>query len=238
MTKQSKIDKEPMKRGRRRRKKAYGKRGCGCLLFLLVICMIAAALTVHPLSLRLVGKWLRYEDKIVPADLIMVPRFPEDKNGELFIEAFKEFWAGDGKEIVVEDDRLLGIPLKDLVQKMAKERGIKEGAISAIEATGQGYVKAARIKAVLAKRGTKKVIIIVPSYSSRLFHLVYEPNNDRPGKDSLLCLIKPIDVSYFKKDSWWKNNFSRSLAFREIYAIASAVVPLKKLSSHEENRDK
>ena len=204
---------------------------------LLVACIVTAGLAVHPFSLRMVGKWLRYEDKIVPGDLILVPRFPEDKDGELYVEAFKEFWAGNGKEIVIEEDRLLGLSLKELVQKMAKERGIKDGAIRAIEARGRSDVKAARIKAALLKNGARKIIVLAPSYGSQLLHQLYG-SNDRPSDGSLMCLVKPVDVSYFKKDSWWKNHFSRSLAFREVYAMVSAVSPLKKSSTHEDDREK
>lgn len=117
-------------------KTGKGKAGCGCLLFVLVLCMVAAGVMVHPFSLKVIAGRFRHEDKLVPCDAIYVPRFSEDKNGELYTEAFREYWAGNGKVIWVEDDRLFGLTMKDIVARMAKERGIKEGALRALDVGG------------------------------------------------------------------------------------------------------
>ena len=77
--------------------KNEGKAGCGCLIFILVISMVAVGILMHPFTLRLLGGQLRYEDKTVPSDAIFVPNFPEDRNGELYQEAFREYQAGNGR---------------------------------------------------------------------------------------------------------------------------------------------
>jgi len=114
-----------------------GRVGCGCLIFILVVCMVGAGIFMHPFTLKFIANQFRYEDKIFQSDVIFVPRFSEDKNGESYIEAFREFRAGNGKAIWVEDDKLLGMNISEMVLKMAKERGIKDGVIKKIEIDGE-----------------------------------------------------------------------------------------------------
>jgi hypothetical protein len=193
-----------------------GRIGCGCLLFVLVICMVAAGVMIHPVSLKFMAGRFQYEDAIVPGDLIFVPRFTEDKNGEVYIEAFKEYWAGDGKAVWVEDDRVFGLALRDIVAKLARERGIKEDVIRGIQLEGEDSAKAEKLKAVCRAKGLKKVIIVVPDYASRRYHLLYDSGSAGP----VLFLVKPVVVSYFRKDRWWRSDVSRTLMGREIYAFA------------------
>ena len=199
-------------------KSGKGKAGCGCLLAILVVCMIFAGALMHPVSLRLIAGRFHYADKIAPCDAIFVPRFEEDRNGELYMEAFREYWAGSGKAIWIENDRLFGFTMKDVVVKMAKARGIKENAIRTLDVEGEGAVKAEKVKEMLARHGARKVLIVVPAYASRRFHRLYGSEGTGPGKAGFF-LVKPVDVPYFKADSWWKNNVSRALMEREFYEL-------------------
>ena len=195
-----------------------GKVGCGCLIFILVVCMVGAGIFMHPFTLKFITNQFRYEDKIFQSDAIFVPRFSEDKSGELYIAAFREFRAGNSKEIWVEDDKLLGMNISEMVLKMAKERGIKEGVIKKIEIDGEGKIKAGKAREYIEKTGAKKVIVVVPEYASRRFHLVFgSPKDD--GK--VLFLVKPVSVSYFKKDKWWKEPVSRDILLKELPLIGS-----------------
>src|SRR5574340_926702 len=115
-----------------------GKAGCGCLIGILIIIMIFAGLGFHPVSLKTFAKVFRYGDPVVTADAVFVPRFPEDKNGELYVDAFREYFAGNGKAIYVEEDRIFGVGIESLIAELAKTKGIKEDAIKAIEADGEG----------------------------------------------------------------------------------------------------
>ncbi len=137
-------------------KAGKGKAGCGCLIFALVACMVLAGALVHPFSLRIMAGRFRHEDKVVPCDAIFVPRIPEDKNGEVYTEAFREYWAGDGKAIWVEDDRLFGLGMKDIVGRMARERGIKEDAVHALSVEGDDAAKARAVRAALQEAGDQK----------------------------------------------------------------------------------
>ena len=157
-----------------------GRAGCGCLLFLLVVCMIIAGALIHPFSLRVLGGGFRYADKIVPCDAVFVPRFEEDRNGEIYVEAFREYWSGNGKAIWVENDRVLGLTMKEIVERMAKARGIKEGAIKAVGAEGHRAGSAEYVKEVLARQGIRKVVLVVPEYASRRFHLLYGSEGPEP----------------------------------------------------------
>ena len=47
-------------------KSEKGKAGCGCLLFVLVVCMVVAGALVHPFSLKIMAGRLHYEDRMVP----------------------------------------------------------------------------------------------------------------------------------------------------------------------------
>lgn len=205
-------------------KSEKGRAGCGCLLFVLVVCMVLAGALMHPFSLRLISSRFIYADKVVPCDAIFVPRFSEDTNGEVYAEAFREYWAGNGKVIWVENDRVLGLTMKDIVTKMAKARGIKEGAIRALDAEGDGTVVPDKVTEMLARHGLRKILIVVPEYASRRFHRLYDSGNGAStrsrGKD-IVFLVKPTDVSYFKADKWWKSGVSRGLIEREIYEFAS-----------------
>jgi hypothetical protein len=195
-----------------------GKVGCGCLIFILVVCMVGAGIFIHPFTLKLISNQFRYEDKIFQSDAIFVPRFPEDKNGELYTATFREFRAGNGKEIWVEDDKLLGMNISEMVLIMAKKSGIKDGVIKKIEIDGEGKTKAGKTREYIEKTRVKKVIVVVPEYAARRFHLVFgSPKDD----EKVLFLIKPVSVSYFKKDKWWKEPVSRDVLLKEISLIGS-----------------
>lgn len=194
-----------------------GKAGCGCLIFMLVAIMVIIGVTVHPFTLRIIGKQFRYEDKVFPSDVIFTPRFPEDKNGESYIEAFREYWAGNGKAILIEEDKILGISIVELVRRMAKERGVKDALVKGIEGKA-GKTKADSMKEELERMGFKKVIILVPEYASRRYHLLYS-GSDGDGKT--LYIIKPVSVSYYKKDKWWKDAESRYMLLNEVYSVGA-----------------
>jgi hypothetical protein len=193
-----------------------GRAGCGCLLFVLIVCMVLAGVLIHPFSLRLVAGGFRYADMVMPCDAIFVPRFTEDKNGEVYTEAFREYWAGNGKALWVEDDRIFGFTMKDIVERMAKKRGIKEGTVHALEVEGDDVAKAGPVRQAFAKQGFKKILLVVPDYASRRYHLLYGP---RESGDPMLFLVKPVGVSYFKADKWWRTDLSRAVMGRELYRI-------------------
>ena len=193
-----------------------GRAGCGCLLFVLIVCMVLAGVLIHPFSLRLVAGGFRYADMVMPCDAIFVPRFTEDKNGEVYTEAFREYWAGNGKALWVEDDRIFGFTMKDIVERMAKKRGIKEGTVHALEVEGDDVAKAGLVRQAFAKQGFKKILLVVPDYASRRYHLLYGP---RESGDPMLFLVKPVGVSYFKADKWWRTDLSRAVMGRELYRI-------------------
>jgi hypothetical protein len=191
-----------------------GKSGCGCLLFILVICMVFVGALMHPFTLKLIAKQMRHEEKIVSADIIFVPRFAEDKNGELYTEAFREYWAGNGKAIFVEEDKIFGVSIESLITKLATMKGIKENVVKVVDAEGEDIAKLNKINEKFQVTGYKKIIVLVPEYASKRFHLLYD---GLQGDGKILYMIKPVAVTYFKKDKWWKDSTSRLLLFKEIY---------------------
>lgn len=199
-------------------KSSAGRAGCGCLIIVLVVFFVTAALMMHPFSLRILGGRLVYRDAIVPSDAIVVPYFPEDKNGELFMDAFREFWAGNGKLILVEEQRVFGLSLTELVQRLAAERGIKEPVVKKIEVGGESAGDPARLREKVSTLRLKKVIVVVPDYASRRFHAAFD---DSKGDEKGLYLIKPVVMSYFTRDRWWKTAAARSIAVREVYGTFS-----------------
>jgi hypothetical protein len=195
-----------------------GKTGCGCMIFILVCCLVAAGLLAHPLSLKFLGNQFRYEDKVFPSEVVFVPRFEEDRNGELYVDAFREYWTGNGKAIYVEDDKVFGTSILEPVQRMARARNIKEGVIGKVGVEGEGAAAARKVRKQFSAMGYKKVIVLVPEYASRRYHLLYE---NPPGDEKTIYLIKPVTVSYFKKDKWWKDGPSRLLLLKELFSIGS-----------------
>jgi hypothetical protein len=180
--------------------------------------MVLTGVLIHPMTLRFMGGQFRYEDKIFTSDAIFVPRFPEDKNGELYVEAFRDYSAGNGKLVLVEDDTILGTSIVELVNKMARARNVKDEGIRKIVTSGEGLVKAQRIKEQVERQGLRNVIIIVPEYASRRFHLMYD--SSRPDGRTIY-LIKPVLLSFFKRDKWWKDSDSRAALANETFAIGS-----------------
>ncbi len=195
-----------------------GKAGCGCLLFVVIVCMVLAALLVHPFSLRVLTGLLIYQDKIVPSDALLVPRFLEDKNGEVYQEAFREFWAGNGKTIYVQDDQVLGMSVKEIVAKMAKQRGIKEDVVKKLDIGSEDKAAVSKLTEELEQVGVKKAILLVPEYASKRFHLLY---GSEGANEKVIFLVKPVTVSYFKREKWWANEFSRDAMQRELYILGS-----------------
>jgi hypothetical protein len=131
----------------------------------------------------------------------------------------------------VEDDRLFGFGMKDMVGRMAKERGIKEGAVHALAVEGNDAAKAQRARAELLKQGIKKIVLVVPGYASKRYQLLYTPAK---GEDSMLVLVKPVSVSYFKADKWWSDDLSRTLMGREFYRTGLFCI---KRFTHDEKGD-
>lgn len=191
-----------------------GKAGCGCLVGVLVIVMVVAGLAFHPLSLKSFAKYLRYEDPILTADAIFVPRFGEDRNGELYSDAFREYFAGNGRAIYVEDHKMPGKDVGSTLSEMARARGVKENVVRMVP-SGETYEGRAPVaKERLKKAGLKKVIVIVPEYASRPYHMMYSRNTG-----GVVYMIKPLKVSYFQSDSWWRDDLSRGLMAREVYHV-------------------
>ncbi len=195
-----------------------GKAGCGCLIGILVIIMILAGVLMHPMSLKFMAKQFRYEDRIVPADAVFVPRFVEDRKGDLYTEAFREYFAGNGKVIYIEDDRILGTNIVEFVSRMARARGIKENVIKGIDPGPDEALRTKALKEKLKASGIRKVIVVVPEYASRRYHYIYASSGD---DGAMLYMIKPVQVSYFQKDRWWRDSLSRSVAAREFLASLS-----------------
>ncbi len=191
-----------------------GRSGCGCLLFVLVVCMVLAGALMHPFTLKLIAKQMRYEDKIIPADAIFVHRFAEDKDGELYIEAFREYWAGNGKTIYVEEDKIFGVSIESLIAKLAETKGIKENIVKAINSEGEGAGRLKIMDQQFQSIGNKKIIVLVPEYASRRYRLLYDSLR---RDDKILYMIKPVPMTYFKKDKWWKDTTSRMVIFKEVY---------------------
>jgi hypothetical protein len=194
-----------------------GRIGCGCLIFVLVVIVVVSGVLAHPWSLRAVGGWLRSEDKIVPADAIFVPRFWEDREGEAYIEAFREYHEGNGKAIWIEDGPVLGSTVGDIVARMAKERRIKEDIVRKMELDGDTAAKARQAKGVFDRQGCRKVIIAVPDYASREFSLLYATHRFEGGT---LFMIRPVKLRNVHLESWWKDDETRSMVMREFYGIA------------------
>jgi hypothetical protein len=195
-----------------------GKAGCGCLIFALIVVMVLVGVLMHPLTLRFLANQFCYGDKVFPSEALFVPRFSEDKDGELYTEALREYSAGNGKVIWVEEDTILGVSVGDLVRRMAQGRNVRENAVKTLTAMGEGSTKVEMIEEKFRKLRYRKVIILVPEYASRLFHLLYDSSHD---EGRTLYLIKPVVVSYFKKDRWWKDAGSRSILLGEIYRMVS-----------------
>lgn len=191
-----------------------GKSGCGCLLFILVVCMVLVGALMHPFTLKLIVKQMRHEDKIIPADIIFVHRFVEDKNGELYTDAFREYRAGNGKLVYVEEDKIFGVSIESLITELATKKGIKENVVKVIDAEGESADKLSKINEKFQVMGYKKVIVLVPEYASKRFRLLYDSLR---GDGKILYMIKPVEVTYFKKDKWWKDSTSRLALLKEIY---------------------
>jgi hypothetical protein len=198
-----------------------GSIGCGCLLFIVILVIIISGVSIHPFTLKLVARYLNYSDTILPADVVFVPRFPEDKAGEVYTEAFRQYWQGNGTLIWMEDDKILGFSLSDLVSRMAKERNIKEDIVRKIDLKGNDIAKAQEARELFVRMKYRKVIIIVPEYAARMFHRMYD---SKEGKTLPIFLVKPVDVSYFRGDLWWKDASSRRLVGREIFRMGRRLI--------------
>ncbi len=191
-----------------------GKAGCGCLLIILVVCVVLIGLLVHPVSLKTITKKLRYEDKIDRADIVFVHRFEEDKDGELYSEAFHQYKIGNARAIYVEEDLTFGVSIELAIAKLAAIRGIKESAVKAIDASGEGMAKLGKFDEKFRQIGCKKVIVVVPEYGSKRYRTFYDSIQKQ---SNITYMIDPVQVTYFARDRWWKDSKSRLLVLKELY---------------------
>lgn len=212
-----------------------GLAGCGCLVFFLIIIMVLTGALFHPATLRFIGNQFRYEDRIFTSDALFVPRFPKDKTGELYIEAFRQYAAGNGRLIIVEDDAILGTTVAELVSRMARTRNVKEDGVRRVAVAGQGLVKNQGIKEQIERQGLRKVIVIVPDYASRRYHLMY---NSTKGEGKVLYLIKAVPLTVFKADQWWRDSASRGTLVDEAFAIGLYYLQRFKYGESEQKNSK
>jgi hypothetical protein len=198
-----------------------GRVGCGCLVFLLGIILVAIGLLAHPVSLRFAARQLRYEDKIFPSDALFVPRFAEDRQGETYIAAFKELKSGNGKLILIEDDTFLGAGILEPVQKMAKNHGVGSDLVKSIRAGEEAPGSSRKPGDPFSDRQVRKVIVVVPEYASRVYHAALGARENDGGT---IFLVRPVKVSYFNGESWWKDALSRNLVLREYSALGGVYI--------------
>jgi len=81
------------------------------------------------------------------------------------------------------------------------------------------------------KQGIKKIVLVVPGYASKRYQLLYGPAK---ADDSMLVLVKPVSVSYFKADKWWSDDLSRTLMGREFYRMGQFYI---RRFTHDEKGD-
>ncbi len=96
---------------------------------------------------------------------------------------------------------------------MAQARGVKENVVKTVNPGETDENRPSVIKKKLKAAGLKKVIVIVPEYASRRYHMIY--SRDTAGT---LYMIKPLKVSYFPSDRWWRDDLSRA-SWRAKYII-------------------
>lgn len=209
-----------------------GKAGCGCLLIVLVVCVILVGLFMNPVSLKTITKKLRYEDKMDRADIVFVHRFEEDKEGELYNEAFHQYKIGNARAIYVEEDLTFGVSIELAIAKLAAIRGIKENAVKAVDAPGEGMAKLNNFDEKFRQTGARKVIVVVPEYASKRFRSFYDLIQKQ---SSIVYMIDPVQVTYFARDRWWKDSKSRLLIIKELY---QRVVDDVRNPEPQENREK
>ena len=187
-----------------------GRAGCGCLLF------AARRLhgrrgCAHPSFLvqGLAAASATRTDRAVRRRFRAAVR-RKTRTGRSTREAFREYWAGNGKAIWVENDRVLGLTMKEIVARMAKARGIKEGAIKAW--TSRKATRRSRLPRRSRRsqnRGSRRWSSWCPITPRR--DSTCSTSRGRKGEGPLLFLVKPVEVSYFKTDKWWKDDLSRAL---------------------------
>lgn len=194
-----------------------GKVGCGCLFFSFLALLVALFLFLHPLTLRIVGKQLIYADKVHYSDVIFVPKFSEDTEGETYVAAFEELKKGSAKSIWIEDYEILRTSVVSILKKLAKERGIKEDLIKGVNLNGNEAEKRKTLAELLKKERAKKTIVMVPEYASRRFHILYRSSEN--GEQ--VFFVVPVKVRYFNSEKWWKESVSRDVVIKEYAAILS-----------------
>ena len=96
---------------------------------------------------------------------------------------------------------------------------------------GDDAAKAQAARAALLKQGIKKIVLVVPGYASKRYQLLY---GSAKADDSMLVLVKPVSVSYFKADKWWSDDLSRTLMGREFYRTGLFYI---KRFKHDEKGD-
>ena len=97
---------------------------------------------------------------------------------------------------------------------MAQDRGVKENAVKTVNPGNRDVMRPSEIKKKLKAAGLKKVIVIVPEYAARRYHREYSRETG-----GTMYMIKPLKVSYFKSDSWWRDSLSRALTAHEVYTV-------------------
>lgn len=192
-----------------------GRAGCGCLIFALIVLMIFVGILMHPASLRFLARLLIYSDRTQFSDVTFVPKTEEDHGGEIYLYAFEELRNGNSKSLLVEEFSFIDVKISELLVKVAKERGLKNGPISGIKLEGDLKSKAKALKDFCKKRGIKKVTVLVPDYSSRKYAIIFRDLQS----NEINFLIKPVSISIFNRERWWKDASSRILFFREISEI-------------------
>lgn len=213
-------------------RKEEGKVGCGCLFFLFLLFLVVFGILFHPKTLRFIGGQLIYRDKILFSDVLYVPRFSEDSDGELYLAAFEELKKGNGRWIWVEDYELLQTSVVNILRRLAKERGVKEDLIKGIRLNGKESEKWKKLIELCKKERIRRVVVFVPEYSSRRYHIMLTGRSN----GEVVFLINPVKLAFFNQERWWKESKSREAILKEYVEIISLYSEKFKYGRQKESR--
>ncbi|MBN3032691.1 MAG: YdcF family protein [Candidatus Saganbacteria bacterium] len=171
------------------------------LKFWLTTLLLGGALVFfsYPFLLNGLGRWLVVEDKLAPADAIIV--LAGDTSGERVAGGVELYRRGYAGRLIMSGGPLAWqLSNAGWMKKQAVTLGVPAAAII-VQERSRSTLEDARFSLPLAKaRGFKTVIVVTSPYHTRRAAAVFKKIFGRAG---VRVLVWPVRRSDFNPDRWW-----------------------------------
>ena len=179
---------------------------------LILLCIFAVIVFLaHPFLLDKAGKLIYKQDKLRPADVIVILAGEDSERVEYGAYLFREEWSKKDRIIMAGGPLVWKYSWASLMKEHAEHIGIPGKDILIEDKSRSTEEDAKYTKEIIRKHGYKSLILVTSPYHSRRAATIFQKVM---GKD-IKVISAPVEHSWFKFDDWWKRRRDRAIVLNE-----------------------